>query len=124
MTTEMNSYAVTVIWLASIGFPYLLFLLKNNFARKGVTLLRAIIAIGLGWAYVVAYAISSNSMMIVELSLKSGLLSFPDSDGASIAFAYVFGWVFPTIIVATAWIVHGWILPRYVVRRIGNQGHP
>lgn len=112
MTSGMTHFAVSVIWVTSLGLPYVLFLVENRFSHRGITLFRAIAAIGAGWVFMIAYAIIANSLKILELSQDQGKIVFPEGDGAALAFVTVFGWILPLVVVCVAWLFHGWMIPN------------
>ena len=121
MTVEMKLYASTVIWMSSFLLPYLLFVASNHFGRPVITLLRAAIAIGLGWLLTVAYAIAANAMTIATLNYSQQSINVVAGDGASLSFSVLFGWFLPLIVVCLAWIIHAWVLPRLKKEYVKNK---
>jgi len=111
MTVEMELYASTVIWLTSFLVPYLLFIVNNHFRSFLITMFRAVTAIGFGWLYIIAYAISANAMSVALLSSHNKANSTIEGDGAALSFSVIFGWVTPTLVVCIAWFLHNWLIP-------------
>ncbi len=96
----MEEYAINILWITSLAIPGLVFLIANNFNRFSVTLFRAVLAVGAGWAVQFAYGIAAQH------------LSGEPINGAAIAFVSVFGWVLPTIIVGLCWLIHWFAVSR------------
>jgi len=108
----MKTFAINVIWITSLALPYFVFILHNNFQHSRITILRALIAIGLGWVFMIAYAISASSITVVEKISRENLNAVTPNDGASLAFVSVFGWLIPSFVVFIAWLFHRWVLPK------------
>ncbi len=97
----IRTYAINVLWITSLMLPYLLFTVHNKFHNKFYTFLRAMLAIILGWIYVIAYSIGANAIKQVVLVQNNKAIITSD---ASFAFAFSMGWILPTIIVVCVWV--------------------
>ena len=100
----MANFSITVLWITSLVMPCLLFVSGNRFRSLWLTLARAVIAILLGWAVVVAYANAAQALTTGPAEVN----------GAALALASIFGWVLPAMIVAVTWLV-----AAIVKRRLG-----
>lgn len=87
-------FAGTVLWLTSLVLPALIFLAIDRLRSRAFTAAGALIAIGIGWMFVHAYAISAQALAGNEPH---------EVNGAALAFSSVFGWVLPMIAVLIAW---------------------
>jgi hypothetical protein len=56
----MENFAGTTLWLTNLAIPYLLFIVGNSFRPWQLTLLRAVVAIGGGWTFMLAYAVATT----------------------------------------------------------------
>lgn len=99
----MERFASNTLWLTAIALPALLFLAGNRFRSPRTTIVRALLAILLGWPVVLAYAIAAQALASDDPS---------EVRGAPLAFASVFGWVVPALVVGITGLVVA------VVRRV------
>jgi|GEM_PF-6096480 len=90
----MEKLATNVLWIVSLIFPALLFLIANKFKRLSITFIRALIAIGLGWLVQLSYSLAAQHMSGQEIN------------GAALSFVSIFGWVIPVFIVLLCWLIH------------------
>lgn len=118
MTIEMREFSGFVLWMASFALPYLTFIYISLFGGKQTTILGAIVAVVVGWAYIVAYSIAANSMSIVTLSMEKQQIVYPSGDGAKLGFAMTFGWILPIFAVIIAWLIH---LKNFVRKPTGKK---
>jgi|tagenome__1003787_1003787.scaffolds.fasta_scaffold20846758_1 hypothetical protein len=81
--------------MVSLVLPYLVFAIANRFRKPIVTAARAIVAIAIGWAFMVAYAVAAESLSLAAASSEEARLSIYDGDGSKVAFAITFGWLLP-----------------------------
>jgi hypothetical protein len=108
----MHQHALTVIWITSLALPYLAFVAHNPFRSHWLTLLRAIVAIAIGWAFMLTYVVVADAVHRSLASTPEQIDALDRGDGAKFAFAWLFGWIIPAFIVGTSWILHGVIFPR------------
>ena len=99
-------YYKNIIVLLLIIVPYLVFIWDTYVDKDKTTLRRAIIAVGVGWALVVA-----SSIIIMEIDYLLAESIFDKQRITSmvadrIMFAAMFGWVFPALVVFLAWAMH------------------
>ena len=109
----MENFATTTLWLASLLFPYLLFVAGNSFRSTALTTVRAVIAVAGGWALSLSYAVAANAVAVATARTEERLQQVYASDGAPLATAATLGWVLPAIIVAVAWVLHARYLSRH-----------
>src|SRR5689334_25353787 len=109
----MEHFASTTLWIVSLALPYLVFVVANRFGKPIVTAVRAVVAIAIGWAFMVAYAVAAGSLSLVAASSEQARLSINDTDGSKIAFAITFGWLLPALIVCGSWLLHRYLFRRY-----------
>ena len=114
---EIDRATLTILWVTSLVLPFLIFAIHNSFNRWWLTLLRAIIAVCVGWLFAVAYVTAADAIN------RSFSVTPTDGDGAKFAFASVFGWVLPTIIVGVSWVIYAVVLPR-VALTLRSRGTP
>ena len=115
MTEER--FATLAIWLASLAVPFLLFVAGNRFRSTARSCAQALVAVLAGWTLSVAYAIAAQAIVASDAS-QAELLAVYDRDGASRAFAVLFGWV-PAIVIVGATCVAQLVVAR---RRPGKVG--
>jgi hypothetical protein len=106
---KMNESATTVLWLTSLILPALIFYAGGIARSIYATSIRALLAIGCGWIFMVAYAQAAQ------------FLSQKPINGAALAFASVFGWVLPTAVVGCCLFIR-WIIVRRYQHKIAEQG--
>jgi hypothetical protein len=107
--TDRN--ALFIVWLASLVLPYLVLLAANDFRSTKGSLLRAVIALGLGWVATMAYLAVAQAMVTANATPEE-LLALYSRDGAPGASASVFGWIPAAVIIAIAWPLHAWLARR------------
>lgn len=95
----MNELATTVLWLTSLVLPGLIFFAGGISQSILAAVVRAILAIGFGWLFIVAYAQAAQ------------FLSQQPINGAALAFASVLGWILPSAIVGACLFIR-WIIVR------------
>lgn len=103
---------MTILWVASLAMPYLVFAIHNSFRRRWLTALRAIVAVVVGWLSTIAYVTAADAINRSLAVTPAEIEALNNGDGAKFAFVSVFGWVLPTIIVGASWVIHGLVLPR------------
>ncbi len=103
-----NDVARTCIFAAAILLPYLVFVVANEFRSIPVTLVRALVAIAVGWAMFIAFVLASQAFSISTASPEE-LIKIYDGDGAPRAFAAVVGWLPAAVVVLAAWPIHAWL---------------
>ena len=109
---EIDQAALTTLWLTSWVLPYLVFAIHNSYRARWVTFFRALLAVGVGWLFMIAYATAAGAINLALASTSAEVAALQNGDGAKLAFAAGLGWVLPTIIVGISWIVRGLILPK------------
>lgn len=109
---EIDRASVTMLWAASLALPYLVFAIHNSFRRRWLTFLRAIIAVGVGWLFEIAYVTAADSINRSLAVTPAEIEALNNGDGAKFAFVAVFGWVLPTIIVGVSWAIYVVVLPK------------
>ena len=109
----MEQFASTTLWIASLALPYLVFAVGNSFRKPIVTAVRAIVAIAIGWAFMVAYAVAAGSLSFAAAPSEQARLSIYDADGSKVAFAITFGWLLPALVVCASWLLHRYVFRRY-----------
>ncbi len=109
---EIDRAAVTILWVTSWVLPYLVFAIHNSFRRRWLTLLRAIIAVGIGWLFLIAYITASDAINRALAPTPAEFEALNNGDGAKFAFAAVLGWVLPALIVGASWGFHVLVLPK------------
>lgn len=119
---EIDRASLTTLWVTSLGLPYLVFAIHNSFRRKWLTFFRALVAVGVGWLFLIAYATAADAINRALASTPAEIEALNNGDGAKLAFATVLGWVLPTIIVGASWVIHGLVLPRIALTHY-STGH-
>jgi hypothetical protein len=114
---EMYQLALTIIWITSLALPYLVFAINNPFRNPWLTLLRAVVAVGIGWAFMLAYVFTADAINHSLALTQERIDTLNNTDGAKFSFALLFGWVMPAIIVSAGWLLHVVILRRLSVKR-------
>ncbi len=109
---EIDRTSVTILWVASLALPYLVFAIHNSFRRRWLTALRGIIAVAAGWLFTIAYVTAADAISRSLAVTPATVEALNNGDGAKFAFASVFGWVLPAIIVGVSWAIHAMVLPR------------
>ena len=109
---EMYQQALTVFFITSLVLPYLAFAVHNSFRSQWLNLLRAVVAIGIGWAFMLAYVFAADALNRASATTPKQIEALNNGDGAKFAFAAVLGWVIPAIIVGAGWLFHCVLLPR------------
>ena len=109
---EIDRASLTTLWITSLVLPYLVFVIHNSFRRRWLTFFRALIAVGVGWLFLIAYATAADAINRVLASTPAEIEALNNGDGAKFAFAAVLGWVLPTIIVGASWVIHGLVVPK------------
>jgi hypothetical protein len=104
---------MTILWVTSLALPYLVFAIHNSFRRRWLTVLRAIIAVVVGWLSTIAYVTAADAINRSLAVTPFEVEALNNGDGAKFAFASVFGWVLPTIIVGVSWAIYAVVLPRF-----------
>mgnify|MGYP006358406867 CR=1 FL=1 len=120
---EIDRHTLTTIWVVSMALPYLVFAIHNSFRRKWLTFLRALIAVGLGWLFEIAYVTAADAINRHLGSTPAEIEALNDGDGAKFAFALGLGWVLPTVIVGVSWVIHVVVLPR-IALTLRSRGTP
>jgi len=110
---DMYQQALTVIFITSLALPYLAFAVHNSFRSHWLNLLRAVVAVGVGWAFMLAYVFAADGLHRASASTPEQIEALNNGDGAKFAFAAVLGWVIPAIIVGASWLFHGVLVPRF-----------
>ncbi len=95
----------TVVLIAALLLPYVLFAVGNTFRSLVITVVRAAVAIAAGWCLLQVYVVRGNEIT-VSLASPSQLLELYDKDGAALAFAAVLGWIPGALIVLSTWLIH------------------
>lgn len=110
----MGIYDISLTILLVIGLllPYLIFVVHNSFSVWWLTSIRALVAIGAGWMFWLAYVFSADSINRVVATSEHEIEALNNGDGAKFAFALLFGWVVPAVIVAGSWAFQVWVVPR------------
>ena len=86
--------------------------MHNSFRRRWIAFFRALIAVGVGWLFEIAYATAADAINRGLASTPAEIEALNNGDGAKFAFAAVLGWVLPTIIVGASWVIHGLVVPK------------
>lgn len=111
----MEHFASTTLWIVSLVLPYLVFAVANTFRTPLVTAARAVIAISVGWVFMIAYAVAAGSLAFAAAPSELARLSLYDTDGSKVGSAVTLGWLLPSLIVLGSWLLH-----RYVRGRRGR----
>jgi hypothetical protein len=120
---EIDRHTLTTIWIVSMALPYLVFTIHNSFRRNWLTFFRALIAVGVGWLFDIAYVTAADAINRKLASTPAEIEVLNDGDGAKFAFAAVLGWVLPTIIVGVSWVIYVVVLPR-IALTLRSRGTP
>lgn len=96
----METFTITILWLTALALPVIVFLVFRPHTRL-YNALAALVAITAGWSFNSAYAFAAQAITARE---PSGV------NGAANAFAAIFGWVVPSILVLLTWLA--WRLVR------------
>ena len=105
----MKEYALNVLWITALLLPVVVFLAGPKLSLNRSTFIRALLAIGCGWIFWIAYTIAAQT-------ITSGMVM----NGASYSFSIMFGWFLPTIDVTLTWAVYWYFLLRQHVGK-SNQ---
>ncbi len=108
---NMNEFATTVLWLTTLILPALIFYAGGISRSIYATLIRALVAIGCGWIFMIAYTQAAQ------------FLSEKPINGAALAFAGVFGWILPVLIVGCCLFIR-WVIVRQYQKKPAEQGVP
>ena len=109
----MEHFASTTLWIVSLVLPYLVFAVGNPFRTRLVTAARAVIAVGVGWVFMIAYAVAAGSLSFAAAPSELARLSLYETDGSKVAFAVVLGWLLPSLIVLGSWLLHRHVRGRH-----------
>jgi len=96
----MNDFAIHILWLTGLILPALIFFVGGVPRSILATGIRALLAIGGGWLFMIAYAQAAQ------------FLSQKPINGAALAFVSVCGWALPAGIVAACLFVRWFVLHR------------
>ena len=99
----MEDFAIDTLWVTELALPVLLFLVANDFRHAWLTWIRAVVAIGYGWALGLSYAVAAKAIPVCFAQSQVRILEIYESDGAPVAFATTLGWVLPAMLVFMAW---------------------
>jgi hypothetical protein len=94
----MNDFATYILWLSGLILPALIFFVGGVPRTILATCIRALLAIGGGWLFMIAYAHAAQ------------FLSQKPVNGAALAFVRVCGWALPAGIVAVCLVVRWFVL--------------
>ena len=117
----MKAVVINTLWLTSLALPYLAFAVHNSFRRNWLTLLRALIAIGIGWLFLFAYAVAVDGVNRSAAFTPEEIESVNSGDGARFVFAAGLGWVLPALIVGAGWLMHAVVFPRMRAKSSNNS---
>ena len=112
---EIDRISLVTLWVTSLVLPYLVFAIHNSFRRRWITFFRALISVGVGWLFEIAYVTAADAINRALASIPAEIEALNNGDGAKFAFAAVLGWVLPTIIVGASWVIHGLVVPKIVL---------
>ncbi len=105
----MEKFAIETLGWMSLALPALLFLTLNPFKNAWLTWLRALLAIGCGWAAMFSYALAANAINFSMAKTDAEFAELANGDGAKLATAAVLGWVVPAAIVFGIWGAQLWL---------------
>ena len=114
----METFAIETLWWTSFALPALLFLVLNPFKKTWLTWLRALIAIGCGWATMFSYALATNAINYSMAKTNADFAQLASGDGAKLATAATLGWLLPAIMVFGLWGIQRWHRIRSVTSQI------
>ena len=99
-------YYKNFIVLLLIIVPYFVFIWDAYIDKDKATLRRAIIAVSVGWALVVASSviIMGVDYLLAESAFDRRRITSVIAD--RLMFAAMLGWVFPALVVFFAWVTH------------------
>ena len=66
-----------------------------------------------GWLSAIAYVTAADAINRSLVATPAEIEALNNGDGAKFAFALVFGWVLPAIIVGVSWAIYAVVLPRF-----------
>lgn len=95
-----------LIVLLLIAVPYLVFVRGTYIDRNKATLIRAFIAIGVGWAMVVASSVIIMGVDYLFIATEFERQKIISDISGRLMFAAMLGWVFPALVIFFAWIIH------------------
>ena len=105
----MEKFAIETLWWMSVALPALVFLTLNPFKNAWLTWLRALLAIGCGWAAMFSYALAANAINYSMAKNDADFTELANGDGAKLTTAAVLGWVVPAVIVFGIWGARLWL---------------
>ncbi len=111
---EANMNAMTVLWVAGLLLPYLLFAGGNPFRSFFVSARRALVAVLAGLAYFVAYADAGNAFTIAAARTCEEFIKLQESNPnrALSDAAAVSGCLIAALVVIVAWVMYDWRFSR------------
>lgn len=107
----MQNHSLTVVWLATLALPCLIYLVGNPYPTGWSAAVRALVAVLVGWSLTLAYA-----------SIAQDLTAYGQQqiNGAALAFSAIFGWVPAAGMVSITWAasrgVKRWSRPRIMAK--------
>ena len=116
---KIEELSITTLQLTGLVVPYVLFMVHNSLRLWWLTCLRALVAIGAGWLFWLAFVFAADALNRSAAKTEQKIEALNNGDGAKFAFALVFGWVVPGATVALAWGLNRWVLPR--IRGMGSN---
>jgi hypothetical protein len=116
---NMDEFSISTLQLAGLALPYVTFVAHNSFQRWWLILFRALTAIGIGWAFWLAFVFAADALNRAAATTEAEIEALNNGDGAKFVFALVFGWVVPAVTVGLTWVVRCWLWPR--LRTIGSN---
>ena len=75
----MASFAIDVLWGASLILPMVVFLLVHAQASIRAKLFAATVAVGAGWCLTVAYAVAARAISLLEAGTRDQQLAVLDT---------------------------------------------
>jgi hypothetical protein len=91
---SMRNHSLTIVWLATLALPCLIYLVGNPFPTGWSAAVRTLIAVLVGWALTLGYASIAQDLTVYG----------PEQiNGAALAFSAIFGWVPAADMLSLTW---------------------
>ncbi len=93
------------LFLVMLAIPFIVLVARNKFKSRLQTAVRALAAVGLTWAWIIAIRIIVVKVDVMLADSPEMLQEIYDGDGAKNAFAAIFGWIPGLALVIIYWLI-------------------
>ena len=86
---KIEELSITTLQLTGLVVPYVLFMVHNSLRLWWLTCLRALVAIGAGWLFWLAFVFAADALNRSAAKTEQEIEALNNGDGAKFAFALV-----------------------------------